>query len=132
MDGESDSNGLYFLLMIYRGCCLSHGKHRNYLFEHGSHRSHRFLYLAEFLIICPAEPKVGALGEAKGQKGRKFLFSRRDAEGAEFYNAHRSHRIIILCLVGTGYICRKHCPSRFYRICRVTLSHIYPRLPYSR
>ena len=43
MDGVSDSNGLYFLLMIYRGCCLSHGKHRNYLFEHGSHRSHRFI-----------------------------------------------------------------------------------------
>jgi len=68
MDGESDSNGLYFLLMIYRGCCLSHGKHRNYLFEHGSHRSHRFMgsagaekfykfspNLTELLINGPAE-----------------------------------------------------------------------------
>lgn len=39
---------------------------------------------------------------------------------------------IIPCLVDTGYTCRKRCPSRFYRICRVALVHKYHRLPCSR
>ena len=43
MDGESDSNGLYFLLMIYRGCCLSHGKGGNYYSHAETQRAQSFI-----------------------------------------------------------------------------------------
>ena len=79
----------------------------------------------ERIFICPAE--MAEMAEifilTQRRRGRRVLFE---------HGLNGLNGFIILCLVGTGYICRKHCPSRFYRICRVTLSHIYPRLPYSR
>ena len=43
MDGESDSNGLYFLLMVYRGCCLSHGKGGNFYSHAETQRAQSFI-----------------------------------------------------------------------------------------
>ena len=96
MDGESDSNGLYFLLMIYRGCCLSHGKGGNYLFEHRSHGSHRFIKChtentestenliamrivrIERIFICPAEMAEWRkfYSHAETQRAQSFIRTR--------------------------------------------------------
>ena len=43
MDGVSVSNGLYFLLMVYRGCCLSHGKGGNFYSHAETQRAQSFI-----------------------------------------------------------------------------------------
>ena len=55
MDGESDSNGLYFLLMIYR-VVVCHTENTEIIFSHTDHTDLTDFYIPQnFLIICPTE-----------------------------------------------------------------------------
>ncbi len=91
-----------FVRLFVRDNVCSHAEAQRAQSSHRDYVSRRTVFVPLIMNFCPAEPTVGALGEAKWRKSRKFD-SQSDWREDFFYNGRNGNYRKIN---GKGYVFR--------------------------